>query len=167
MRNLGIACIAAAIVALAASQASAAVTQVEQTFAQRAASGGMAEIQAAQLAQQRASSPQVKQFAGRMLADHGQANNELQQIAQDQNITLPSAPDRTAVAAQQKLQGLNGPAFDQAYSQHELRDHEQDVALFRQEATSGQNPALKSFAQKTLPILQQHLQLAQGLNAGR
>jgi putative membrane protein len=167
MRNLGIVCVTAAIVGLAASQASAAVTQVEQTFAQRAASGGMAELQAAQLAQQRASSPQVKQFAGRMLADHGQANNELQQIAQDQNITLPSAPDRTAVATQQKLHGLNGREFDQAYSQHELRDHEQDVALFRQEATSGQNPALKSFAQKTLPILQQHLQLAQGLNAGR
>jgi putative membrane protein len=41
------------------------------------------------------------------------------------------------------------------------------VALFQKEATSGEDPALKAFAQKTLPILQQHLQLAEALNARR
>jgi putative membrane protein len=102
-----------------------------------------------------------------MVTDHTQANDDLQQIAEEENITLPSQPDRQQTAVQQKLRGLIGPSFDQAYAQEVLRDHQQAVALFRQEATSGQNPALKSFAQKTLPIVQQHLQMAQGLNAGR
>jgi putative membrane protein len=145
--------------------ASAALSSADREFVQEAASGGMAEVQAAQLAQQRANSPQIKDFASRMITDHTQANTELQQIAQQESITLPPQPTGKDAAAAKKLSGLNGAAFDKAYSQDQLSDHQQVVALFRKEASSGQDQALKAFAQKTLPILQQHLQMAQALNA--
>lgn len=148
-------------------QASATVSPDDQTFAQKAASGGMAEVQTAQLAQQKASSPQVKEFASRMTQDHTQANSELQQIAQQAGITLPSQADQKQMATAQRLGGLNGTSFDQAYAQDEVRDHQEDVALFKKEASSGKDPALKAFAQKTLPILQQHLQMAQSLPGAR
>jgi putative membrane protein len=45
-----------------------------------------------------------------------------------------------------------------------LQDHRETVELFQKEASSGQDPALKAFAQKTLPILQQHLQMVEALN---
>jgi len=167
MHKMPLACLAAGLAALAALPASAALSAGDRDFAMQAASGGMAEVQAAQLAQQRAASPQVKQFAGRMMTDHSKANDELQQIAQQQNLNLPQQPDRKDTSALQKLQGLNGPAFDQAYAQEELRDHQKDVSLFQKQAQSGQDPALKAFAQKTLPILQQHLQMAQSLNTSR
>jgi putative membrane protein len=109
----------------------------------------------------------VKQFASRMITDHTKANDELQQIAEEEDITLPEQPDQQGMAAQRKLQALNGTAFDQSYAQQQLGDHQQAIALFRKEATSGQDPALKSYAQKTLPILQQHLQLAQSLRSVR
>ena len=152
---------------LASPTLAAGVSSADQQFAKQAASGGMAEIQAAQLAQQRAGSPQVRQFASRMISDHTDANNELQQIAQQENIDLPSQPDSRDMAGVKRLSGLNGTQFDQSYAQEELRDHQQDVAMFRKEAASGKDQALKEFAQKTLPTLQQHLQLAQGLNANR
>jgi len=167
MHKSSIALLAAGLFGLAAGPSSAALSSTDREFVQHAASGGMAEIQAAQLAQQRAGSPQVRQFAGRMITDHTQAGDELQQIADQLSITLPSQPDSKEMAAQQKLRGLNGANFDEAYAQQEVRDHQQDVALFRKEATSGQDPALKAYAQKTLPILQQHLQMAQLLNSGR
>ena len=37
------------------------------------------------------------------------------------------------------LGGLNGRSFDQAYAQDEVRDHQEDVALFKKEASSGTN----------------------------
>jgi putative membrane protein len=151
------------VISLAAGQAMAALSAADRTFAEKAAVGGMAEVASAQLAQQKAISPQVKQFAAKMLADHSQANTELQQIARQENITLPSQPDRKHVMAERDLNKLTGPSFDKAYVQEQVRDHEETVALFRQQATSGQDPALKAFAQKTLPILQQHLQMAEGM----
>jgi len=152
---------------LLALPAFADVSSADKQFARMAASGGMAEVQAAQLAQQRASSPQVRQFASRMITDHTAANTDLQQIAEQENIDLPSQPDSKDMAAMKRLSGMNGAQFDQMYAQQELRDHQQDVALFRKEAQSGRNQALKEYAQKTLPTLQQHLQMAQQLNANR
>ena len=164
MRTLLLACLAAGIVGIAVVPARADLNNADRSFIEQAASGGMAEIQTAQLAQQRSNSPQVKQFANRVIADHTQANSELQQIAQDQNITLPEQPSAKDASAYRRLIGLTGAAFDQAYGQAEVSDHQQDIALFRKEAQSGQDPTVKSFAQKTLPLLVQHLQLAQGLN---
>jgi len=164
MYKLPIACLAAGLLTIAALPAGAAPSNADRDFVQKAASGGMAEVQAAELAQQRAGSPQVKQFASRMITDHTQANTELQQIAQQQNITMPTKPAAKEASAEQRLRGLNGAAFDKAYVQHELQDHQQTVALFQQQARSGQDPELKAFAQKTLPVLQQHLQMVQALN---
>jgi putative membrane protein len=167
MRTVSLACVTAAVIGLGAVQASAALSQGDQTFVDKSATGGLAEVQTAQLAQQRAASPQVKQFASKMITDHTQANGELQQIAEQKKLTLPSQPGREHVATEQKLRGLNGSAFDQAYAQEEVRDHQEDVALFQREASSGQDPDLKAFAQKTLPTLQRHLQMAQGLTSSR
>ena len=164
MRTLPPAFLAVVLVGVAAAPAHADLSNADRSFLEQAASGGLAEVQTAQLAQQRSSSPQVKQFANRIITDHTLANTELLQIAQDQNITLPEQPSTKDGSVYRRLIGLNGTAFDQAYAQAEVSDHQQDITLFRKEAQSGQDPALKSFAQKTLPILVQHLQLAQSLS---
>jgi putative membrane protein len=42
-----------------------------------------------------------------------------------------------------------------------VQDHRETVADFQNQAQSGTDPALKAFAQKYLPIIQQHLQMAE------
>jgi len=167
MHRLALSCLSASLIGLASLPASAALSAADKHFAMEAASGGLAEVQAGQLAQQRASSPQVRTFGSRMVTDHSQANDDLQQIAQQENLDLPQQPNSKDKALLQRLQGLNGTAFDQTYAQAMVRDHQTDIALFRREAQSGQDPGLKAFAQKTLPILQQHLQMAQQMNTGQ
>jgi len=163
MRTLPIALFAAGLLGLTAGQGMAAVSATDRTFAENAAAGGVAEVQEAQLAQQQAASPQVKQFANRIMADHTQANNELMQIAEQSNLQLPAEPKPQQSAMSSKLRNLKGAAFDQSYIQHQVQDHQTTIQLFEREAKSGQDPALKEFAQKTLPILRQHLQMAQQL----
>jgi putative membrane protein len=151
------------IAALATTQAMAA-SSPDKTFAKKAAQGGLAEVQVGQLAQQKATSPQVKEFAQTLVNDHMQANQELQQIAQGAGMTLPSEPGNKEQEAMQKLQNLSGPAFDKAFVRDEIKDHQKDIEEFQKEAQSGSDPALKAFAEKTLPVLQKHLQMAQSLN---
>src|SRR6187549_3006326 len=70
------------------------LSTADRSFVDEAASGGLAEVQDAQLAQQKAASNDVKQFAATMIADHTQANDELKQIAQSKGVTPPSRPTR-------------------------------------------------------------------------
>jgi predicted outer membrane protein len=46
-----------------------------------------------------------------------------------------------------------------------VKDHQKDVAEFKKGETSSQKPDVKEFAQKTLPTLQSHLELAQHMQA--
>ena len=165
MRNYKLVLATAGLIGIAAAQSMAAMSKSDQDFARKAAAGGMAEVSLGQLAQQNAGSAQVKDFGQKMVTDHGQANQELRQIAQQENLTLPGAPDSKDQATEKRLSRLKGAAFDAAYTKDMVQDHAQDVADFKREAQSGQDPALKAFARKTLPVLQQHLQMAQSVTA--
>jgi putative membrane protein len=139
----------------------AALSAAEKTFATEAAHGGLAEVQLGQLAEQKATSPQIKEFAQRMVKDHTQANQELMQLGKTENLTLPTQLDAKHKSEMDRLSAMSGNAFDTAYMQDMVQDHQKTVADFQKQAQSGSDPALKSFAQKQLPILQQHLQMAQ------
>src|SRR6476646_6778040 len=63
----------------------------DHQFVMDAARGGMAEVELGKLASEKAESAQVRQFGERMVTDHGKANDELKSLAQQKNITLPTA----------------------------------------------------------------------------
>lgn len=159
--------IAAGLLILGTGHAMAQMSAADRTFATKAAAGGEAEVVLGRLATQKAGSQQVRQFGQQMVTDHTQANQELQAIAKQQKLTLPTKPDAASTATEQRLQNSLGANFDSAYARDMVQDHQQDVADFREEASSGQDPALKGFAQKYLPVLQHHLQMAQQLSGAR
>jgi putative membrane protein len=147
------------------STASSSVSSMDRKFALTAAMGGMAEVEMSRLALQRASSDAVKQYAQKMIDDHTAANAELMQIASTKGINLPTAPDAKMRAMMAKLEKLSGAAFDHEYVMHAgHKDHQKMEKLFRDESTRGRDADLKAFAAKTLPVVQQHLQLARELH---
>ncbi len=152
---------AAGFAALIAAPAMADLSAGDKAFLTKAAQGGLAEVQLGKLAQENAGSPQVKQFGERMVTDHSKANQELMQIAQKNNLTLPSQPAPAHAAMAQKLHSSKGAAFDAAYMQDMVSDHREDVADFRRAAQTAQDPVVKAFAQKYLPALEQHLSMAE------
>lgn len=141
------------------------LTTGDTTFATKAAQGGIAEVQTAQLAQQRSSNQDVKNFAQRMIDDHTKANDELKSIAEKDGLTLPTAMDAKQQATYDRLSKLNGAQFDRQYITDEIADHRNDINEFQHEASSGSNPQVKDWAQKTLPTLREHLSLAEKTQA--
>jgi len=125
-----------------------------------AAKGGMAEVELGKLAAQRAQNDEVKKFAQRMVDDHSKANDELKQIARSNSIKLPEELETKDKSLMQRLEKLNGPAFDRAYMTAMHNDHVKDVSEFKREANDGRDPQVKSFASSTLPTLEEHLQQA-------
>ena len=146
---------------LAQSQTANRMDSADSTFATKAAQGGMAEVKLGQLATERASNSAVKQFGQKMVDDHTKANDELKQLASKKGITLPTDIDAKDQATYDRLSKLNGAEFDRAYMADMVKDHRTDVSEFRRESEHGGDPDLKAFAGKTLPVLEQHLQMAE------
>jgi putative membrane protein len=140
--------------------AEAQVAQEDRDFATEAAQGGLMEVRLGELAQQQAKSTEVKDFGQRMVEDHGQAGDKLMQIAQQKGIELPPDLSEDAQATYDELQQKSGAEFDQAYMDEMVSDHEDDVAAFEDYVEAAQDPDLRSFAEATLPTLQEHLELA-------
>jgi putative membrane protein len=141
------------------------LSSADSTFATKAAQGGLAEVQLGQLAKDKASNQAVKDFGQRMIDDHTKANDDLKNVASKEGITLPTSLDAKDQATYDRLSKLSGPEFDKAYMHDMVMDHRTDVNEFRRESEHGANPGLKAFATRTLPVLEQHLSLAEQTDA--
>jgi putative membrane protein len=95
-----------------------------------------------------------------MVTDHGKAEDTLKTVAATSEITLPTVLDAKDRAFCDRLSKLSGEAFDRTYARDMVRDHRNDVAEFRYEASDGKDAAIKNFASQTLPTLETRLKLA-------
>jgi putative membrane protein len=129
-------------------------------FAKEAAEGGMAEVQMGKLAADKGTDSDVKSFGQKMVDDHSKANDELKSLAAKKGIALPQDLSKKHKSTQDKLSKLSGAKFDKAYMKDMVDDHEKDVKAFRKQAKEGSDADIKAFAEKTLPTLESHLDLA-------
>jgi putative membrane protein len=133
-------------------------------FILEAAQGGMGEVELGKVAAQQGTNAEVKQFGQRMVDDHSKGDDELKAIAQQRGIALPSSLDPKDQALVNRLSKLHGASFDHSYMRNMVSDHKQDVAAFRHESTSGKDPEVKAWAAKMLPMLEEHLKMAEAAN---
>jgi len=143
----------------------ASLSSQDRDFLTEAAMGGLMEVELGRVAAQQGASDVVKQFGQRMVDDHSKANSELMSLASSKGITLPADLDEKHRNEVAKFSKMTGTEFDRAYAKMMLNDHIKDVAAFEKESTKGVDPDLKAFAAKTLPTLQEHLQLAKPMNS--
>ena len=109
------------------------LSEKDKTFMKKAAKGGTMEVAMGQVAEQKAQSEDVKSFGKRMVTDHGKANDELKSIASKKGV-IPGKEHITKWTS------------DKAYMDMMVKDHEKDLAEFKEEASGGSDPDLKKFA---------------------
>jgi putative membrane protein len=142
-----------------------ALPMKDPEFVKKAAQSGLAQVELGQLATQKAANPEVKQFAQRMVDDHTKANNQLKQIAQQQQLKVPDGLDAKDKTTKERLAKLSGAKFYGAYMALMVREHKMDVSDFKTESKNAKNADIKSFAEPTLPTLQDHLKRAEQLES--
>lgn len=142
----------------------APLSQDDSAFVMEAAAANMTEVQLGQIAQQQASNQRVKDFGNMMVTDHTQANDQLKDLASGHGISLPDALPADKQKMVDDLKSLNGTAFDKKYMSMMVEDHQEDVAKFKTESNSANDPQLKQWATTTTPVLQKHLDSAQAIN---
>lgn len=145
------------------ADAMATVNEVDRAFVAATGRANQAEMVLSQLASERAVSADVRAFARRMVTDHTQAGQQLQQAAAQAGLTVPSDLTPEDQAFVQRLSGLSGEAFDQAYMAKAVQSHEASVTRLENEIRQGLHPAITGFARQILPTVQDHLRAAREL----
>lgn len=139
-----------------------------QDFVTEAATSDMLEIQAGKIAQERGTAGE-KTFAGEMIADHTKTSEHIKGMVASGKLKaqLPKALPSSAQAKLDKLNDAKNVDFSSVYVPMQVSAHEDAVSLFERYGKSGDNAELKAWANKTLPALKHHLDMANKLDTDR
>jgi putative membrane protein len=133
-------------------------------FVKEAANSDMLEIAAAKIAEDKGNAEE-KKFAQQMITDHSKTTSELKGFVSsgDVKAELPTTMDAAYQKKVDKLRDTRPQDFQSEYDPLQVSAHKDAVSLFERYSKSGDNPKLKDWAGKTLPVLQHHLQMAEAL----
>jgi putative membrane protein len=140
------------------------LSKEETTFIEQAAFGGMMEIEAGNDALQKSKNPKIKELAQMIVNDHTKANQELDSIARNKGLKLPSAYPIAEQKQISALKELNAASFDHNYLGMMVKDHILTLEKFRL-AAKYEDPAIKAFAIKSIPVLENHYAKANALDS--
>jgi putative membrane protein len=93
---------------------------------------------------------------------------ELKAAVQAGNVSaqIPTALTGEKAQMVQELSTMAGEKFDAMYWKAQVQGHQEALQLAQNYAKGGDNAALKQHAQKGVPIIEQHLKMAQKMMAG-
>lgn len=156
--------LSAALLALALPTgfAHAASAPAPKEFVTTAIKGDISEIKIGNLAQQQGGTAAVRDFGKTLVTDHTKGEDQAKMTAKQINVTPPDQPTTEAQDEYDKLAKLKGADFDNEFAQYMVKDHQQDIATFKDEAAAKNGPA-STLAEQQLPTLQKHLQMAQSI----
>src|SRR5437868_6464105 len=117
----------------------------------RATACGMTKVQLSQMAQNKATDAKVKGFAAMMIHDHSAANEQVKALAGQRNVTLPDSISSDHKKKANDLSKKTGRAFDKAYMDDMVDDHQSAVDLFEKSADKVNDTDVKTFINNTLP----------------
>ncbi len=141
------------------------ITPSTKDFVKEAATSDMFEMDFSALAQQEATDEATKSLAKQMVTDLEKTTKELTEaVGSNPSTPIPTELDSSHKSKLEKLKDLKGSNFTKTYLDQQVSAHKDAVSLFERYGKGGDNPTLKAWAEKTLPTLKQHLELAQSLD---
>jgi putative membrane protein len=154
----GLALSAVVGVAPAAAQRATALAS-DSTFMQAVSSIGLLQARLATLAQDKGTSPAVQELGKRLAVDYAKTNQQLATAAKQAAFPSPALM-RQHQQIFDRFNHMSRSAFDKAYTEQAVSDHNEAVRLYQQESESGKIASLKQLAGSMLPAAQEHLAVA-------
>lgn len=147
---------------VAASTADTAWSPVDYNFVAQANLGAPFQISSGRIAEKKAATADIRDYAHLMVVSHGPVVDDLNTILKRERL---KAPPNTLLqgAYDAMIASLNADraaALDRDYVEGQVEYQKGNAALFQYEIQNGTDPALKEFAQRTLPKIEDHLQRA-------
>lgn len=138
----------------------------DRNFIKEAAEDGMYEVAIARVAAEKAADPEVKSYASKLVDDHTKSNDQLRQIAESRNVTLPASLPAAKQRNVDRLSSAAGSDFDRQFLRMiGVKEHKEDIAEFERASRRARDAEIREFAKSALPTLREHMSTAQRLTA--
>src|ERR1035437_5646390 len=149
------------LISVPSANAATPVSTADKEFMLASAQGGMTEVKLGELASKNGKRDDVKEFGQMMVKDHKAINGDLKALAAKKGVTLPDSLDAKHQGMVDKMAALTGSAFDDAYVAAMIKGHKKDAKAFKAESTATQDADIKSFLDKSIPVVESHWRKAQ------
>ena len=128
-------------------------------FAVQAANSRLTEVELGKLAIKKGQDKRIKNLGAMLIKDHIKPDAKLQAIAKAKKITLPITIDSTDRKIIDDLDKNSGSAFDRAYISSIIKEHQDNVKLFKAASTQLMDADLRRYATRNLLVYKRHLDL--------
>jgi putative membrane protein len=139
------------------------LNDVDRDFIAKISEANMAEVDAGKAASTKGMNAKVKDFGNQMVTDHTTANTELATVASAVGVPMTDSLNEEHKALKQKLTAAKGKAFDQAYIESQVADHQKVLDIFQNEMHNGSHQQVKDFANKFHHHIQMHYDMADSI----
>lgn len=133
----------------------------DKEFMMSAAHSDQNEIQQSKMALAKGVTGPAKEMADKMIADHTKSTADLKKIAAKKGVTLPADMDAEHKAMKPAMEKLSGKEFEAKYVAQMVTDHQKTANTMRAHEKMTKDADLQGFISKTLPVVEQHLGMAQ------
>ena len=123
------------------------------------------EIQSGRLAAERGKAQSVKSFGKMMTVDHMKTTKSLMAAVKASGMSPPPPPPLKPEqqAMLDELNGKSGMDFDKTYVSQQLMAHQEALSAQSGYAAGGDMPKIKGAAKMTVPIVQSHIKMLNGM----
>jgi putative membrane protein len=125
--------------------------------------GNLAEIELGRLAITHSTSPVTQGLGTRVAQDGSRGVANLQAVAGLLHVELPARPSADQERQLSELAKLEGARFDARFQQIALTDEQQFLRSFQSGVSRVENQAVKSTVKDMIPVVQEHIQIAQAI----
>ena len=123
-------------------------------------SSALYELKAAEVAKTRAAHKNVKILADKIAKSNQKLNDQIKKLASSKNVSLP---DDLTPNQHDKLQSMmekKGSDFDKEFIDQMVSYYKDDVSKLEKVSNEENDPAFKTFASSSLPVVRGHLDTA-------
>jgi len=135
----------------------------DKTFVMKASGGNRHEVKMGEIGSKRATATEVKEFAQKMVKDHTKSLDELTRAARSAGIDVSEKTMKEHEDMEARFEKME-KGFDAAFMRQMVTDHEKTLKLYEQAGKDLKNDELRKYAEKTTPVVREHLKMARKLN---
>lgn len=144
---------------------SGVLTNEDKHFVRTVAFSSLVEMEAGKLSLKKTSDSAIKSFSRLLVNEHKQLAKDLKEVVAQRNVEFPTTLDDAHKNKIARLSTKSGRAFEMAFIKLMVDDHTAALRLFDQAGAHAKDVHIQSFANKNIPIIREHLRIANQLNA--